>query len=430
MSIEVRLPELGGEMTSAKLVSWLKEEGDAVTAGDIIAEVETDKTNVELEAPCSGVLEKIHVPVGQSAAVGDLLAVIGEPATAERSRPRSRTTAPPEASGVAATPRRTVEMPTVSEISSRAEPKPVESPSAIASVETPATPLAARMAVLAGIDLASIRPTGVDGRITKADVEHALGHHKPVPTMRPVVGVISPSPHSNAADGVQFEDQPLSAMRRVTAERLQLAKQTIPHFYLQVDCNVEALLNLRAQVNAGGSEGKVTVTDFLVLAISRALGKVRLANSNWMDGALRVFTSVDIAVAVNTPKGLITPIIRGTEKKTLLGVSQELKALAERARKGQLKTEECAGGTCTLSNLGMFGVSRITPIINPPQSCILGVGAIESRAVVKDGRVDVGQVMVCTLAADHRAIDGATGAELLSEIRRLIEQPMSLISLS
>jgi pyruvate dehydrogenase E2 component (dihydrolipoamide acetyltransferase) len=397
MPTEVRLPELGGEVTSAKLVSWLKQEGDAVTAGDIIAEVETDKTNVELEAPGSGVLEKIHVPVGQSAAVGDLLAVIGEPAAAERWRPRSRTTAPPEYSGAAATPRRTVEMP--------------ESPSAIASVETPATPLAARMAVLAGIDLASIRPTGADGRITKADVEHALGHHKPVPTM-------------------QFEDQPLSAMRRVTAERLQLAKQTIPHFYLEVDCNVEALLNLRAQVNAGWSEGKVTVTDFLVLAISRALGKVRLANSNWMDGALRVFTSVDIAVAVNTPKGLITPVIRGTEKKTLLGVSQELKALAERARKGQLKAEEYTGGTCTLSNLGMFGVSRITPIINPPQSCILGVGAIESRAVVKDGRVDVGQVMVCTLAADHRAIDGATGAELLSEIRRLIEQPMSLISLS
>jgi pyruvate dehydrogenase E2 component (dihydrolipoamide acetyltransferase) len=397
MSIEVRLPQLAEEMTSAKVAGWLKKEGDPITVGDIIAEIETDKTNVELEAPGSGVLEKIHVPVGQSATVGDLLAVIGEQATAT----------PP-------TPHQPAEMPAVSDIP----------PSSIASVETPAasadalaTPLAARMARVAGLDLSSIRPTGAGGRITKTDVDNALGRQQPVPTAR-------------TTKSHPFEDQPLSAMRRVTAERLQLAKQTIPHFYLQVDCNVEALLNLRAQVNAGRPDVKVTVTDFLVLAISRALCKVRVANSMWMDGALRVFNSVDIAVAVNTPKGLITPVIRGTEQKTLTVVSRELKELAGRARNGQLKADEYTGGTFTLSNLGMFGVGRIIPIINPPQSCILGVGAIESRPVVNDGHVAVGQLMACTLAADHRAIDGATGAELLSEIRRLIEQPMSLVLLA
>lgn len=429
MSTEVRLPELSAGMTSAKVVGWMKKEGETITAGEIIAEIEADKTNVELEAPASGVLEKIHAPAGQSVAVGELLAVIADQAKADGSRSDAGTKLLPPASGVATTTRQIVEMPMPSEISPRDHPEAAVSPLSLASVGTPATPLAARMAGLTGIDLSRIRPTGDGGRITKADVENALARQKPVQGARVTdsLGGSTSSKSGNGSDDILFEDQPLSAMRRVTAERLQYAKQTIPHFYLEVDCNVEALLDLRARVNVGRSDAKVTVTDFLVLAISRALGKLRVANSIWVDGALRVYKSVDIAIAVNTPKGLITPIIRGTEQKALTVVSQELKELAERARRGQLRPDEYTGGTFTLSNLGMFGVRRITPIINPPQSCILGVGTIESRAVVKDGHLAVGQVMACTLAADHRAIDGATGAELLSEIRRLIEHPMSLV---
>jgi len=212
-------------------------------------------------------------------------------------------------------------------------------------------------------------------------------------------------------------------MRRVAAARLQEAKQTVPHFYLRIECAADAVLEFKTRVNAHSDELKVTLTDIIVRAAALALRKVPLANSTWADNAVRVYDSADIAVAVNTPTGLITPIVRRADRKGLAAISRELKALTERAREGKLKPEEYTGGTFTVSNLGMYGVESLYAIINPPQSCILGIGAAVRRPVVRGDQVTIGTILTCTLSADHRAIDGATGAELLAEFRELIEQP-------
>jgi pyruvate dehydrogenase E2 component (dihydrolipoamide acetyltransferase) len=212
----------------------------------------------------------------------------------------------------------------------------------------------------------------------------------------------------------------------VTAARLRQAKQEIPHFYLRADCDVTSLTQLRAALNRG-ADPKVTITDLIVFVVAQALRKVPQANSTWVEDSVRMHPGLDIAVAVNTTQGLLTPVLRACERKTLSMVSRELKELSEKARSGRLRPEEYTNGTFTVSNLGMFGVTSITPIINPPQSCILGVGAIERKPIAVEGQLSIGEVMSCTLAADHRAIDGATGAGLLAEIRRLLENPMSML---
>lgn len=412
--IEVRLPHLSDSVTAAKVAAWLKREGDTVIAGEPIVEVETDKTNVEIEAPGGGVLQRIHIGAGTDGVpVGAVLAVIAEAGAAVG------------VDAVAApAPRREIE-PATAAVSAAAAVSDAPAGKILA------TPLAARMARLAGLDLAEI-PSNTDGaRISKADVEAALGRSRggSVAAVEAASApAVEPAPVSAIGAGRGgYEDRPLSPMRRVTAARLQQAKQTVPHFYLEVDCHVDALMDLRAQIHASGAGATVTVTDFVVLAAALALKRVPETNSSWVDSAVRVYDRVDIAVAVSTPKGLITPIVRDVDRKTLGAVSRELKALAARARDGQLKPEEYTGGTFTISNLGMFGVSRITPIVNPPQSAILGVGAIEERPIVKGGQLAAGRVMSCTLAADHRAIDGAVGATFLSELRRLLETPMAIL---
>jgi pyruvate dehydrogenase E2 component (dihydrolipoamide acetyltransferase) len=324
-----------------------------------------------------------------------------------------------------------------------ADPGRDESPSspgeraAAADGAPTATPVARKIAQIAGLDLSAVQPSR-GSRITKADVEQALGRRQAPPSpaasgapaipTRTVPAIDAPSStDAAAAAAAPFEERSLSAMRRVTAARLQQAKQTIPHFYLHADCRVDALLELRARWNASANAAKITITDALVFLASRALKKVPLANSAWTEGGLRVFSSSDIAVAVNTPAGLITPVIRGADTKNIVAISRELAALAERARAGTLKPAEYSGGTFTISNLGMYGVTSIVPIVNPPQACILGVGAIEARPVVAGDAVVPGRIMTCTLAADHRAIDGATGAEFLSTLRRFIEDPWGVL---
>jgi len=291
-----------------------------------------------------------------------------------------------------------------------------------------ATPLAAKMAKLAAIDLTEVAQSG-QGRVTKADVERALQQRQlqmpgAVPERPSMPESVAERPALSASGG--FDDRPLSAMRRVTAARLLRAKQTIPHFYLEADCRVDDLITLRRQLNARNDSLEITVTDFVVLAAARALRNVPVANSTWADTSVRVFENVDIAVAVSTSRGLVAPIVRNAHRKGLAAISRELKDLADRARRGQLQPGEYTGGTFTISNLGMFGVTGMTPIINPPQSCILGVGSIEARPVVADGQLRAGHMMRCTLAADHRAIDGVEGAGLLSEIRRLLESPVAM----
>lgn len=425
MSIEFKLPQLTESMASVKLASWLKKEGDTVTKGEPIAEVETDKTNVEIEAPESGVLQTIHVKAGgDPIAPGTVIATIGAGggAAAKAAAPAS---VPKAEAPKAAAPR-----PESKPLPVTATPAaaPATEHHALAVHGAPSAPvapdqkivasaLAARMAKVAGIDLGSISSAG--RRIMKSDVEAVLRRQG---RANGSAGDAMP-----VASGPAFQDLPLTAMRRVTAQRLQQSKQTIPHFYLEADCQADALLELRTQINESGPNIKVTVTDLIVLAATLALKRVPAANSVWMDTGVRQFNNIDIAIAVNTPAGLITPIVRSCQTKSLGTISREIKELAARAREGKLKPDEYTNGTFTISNLGMFNVTRITPIVNPPQSCILGVGSTEQVPVVRRGQVVPGNVMSLTLAADHRAIDGATGADLLSTIRKFIEQPMSMM---
>ena len=355
--IEFRLPQLADSVTSVRLSVWLKREGDRVQAGEPIVEVETDKTNVELEAPASGVVRTIHIAAGtEGLEAGVLLALIAD-----------------EADGKPATPGSTT-------------PAPVETDTGSAVSDAPS------------------------GR-----GEETAAPRAPAPTGGETRGPVGPD--------APFQEYPLTAMRRVTATRLQQAKQTVPHFYLRIECAVDAALGLLARAKELHLDVTPSLTDFVVRAAALALRQVPRANSTWADGVVRVYDTVDIAVAVNTPKGLITPIVRAADRKDRGTIARETRALVTRAREGTLTPEEYTGGTFTISNLGMYGVESLYAIVNPPQSCILGVGAAVKRPVVAGNAVTVGTVMTCTLSADHRAIDGAVGAELLAALRAFIEQP-------
>jgi pyruvate dehydrogenase E2 component (dihydrolipoamide acetyltransferase) len=417
-------------VTSARLVSWVKREGDGVASGEVVAEVETDKTTIEIEAPCEGVLGAILVPAGTDAvAIGTVIGmIVDSDPNPHRAVAQTRDLVPGRPSQRAAAVNgsteatRRVELP-VPDPETGAGQRAGEPASTVL-----ATPLAAKMAKLAAVDLTEIPQSG-QGRVTKADVDRMLQqrqlHARAVAPGRPSTPDAVAEP-SHVSDSGGFDDRPLSAMRRTTAARLLRAKQTIPHFYLDADCRVDDLMAMRRQLNARNDGLEITVTDFVVLAAARALRKVPVANSTWADTFVRVFENVDIAVAVNTRRGLVAPIVRNAHRKALAEISRALKELVDRARRGQLEPGEYTGGTFTISNLGMFGVTGMTPIINPPQSCILGVGSIEARPVVVDGQLIAGHTMRCTLAADHRAIDGVEGAELLSEIRRLLESPVAM----
>ncbi len=490
MPIEVRLPELAESMSSATLTAWLKEVGDHVTEGEPIAEVETDKTTVELEAPASGVIETIQVSAGTAdVAVGAVLALLREgspvdaaPATERRAEPAATPVSEvgtdlPSLPGPAARTRAEAPTPPVADapaggLAAGGAPagrasfpgdERTPDPVAPAAREVAATPLARRMAELAGLDLAAIGGTGAGGRVGKADVQRALGARAAVPappsqaTAAPgsvAPGAQAPAP---ALPAGPHHDEALTAARRVTAARMALSKQTAPHFYLEVDCEADRILErlraARAAVagtggadphggadtrggvdaratapaagrgDAGDPAAGLTLTDLLVRAVALALARVPLANSAWVGDAVRVFETVDVAVAVATPAGLVTPVVRDAGAKALGAVAAELRDLTARARAGRLQPSEYGGGTFTISNLGMYGVSRLYPILNPPQSCILGIGAVESRPVVRDGEVRAGRTMAVTLSADHRAIDGATGATFLRELRAIIEHP-------
>jgi pyruvate dehydrogenase E2 component (dihydrolipoamide acetyltransferase) len=424
MASDVRVPDLGEGIKSAKLIAWLKGEGDEVVAGEPIAELETDKTTMEVEAPASGVLEKIHVLASdRDVAIDTVLAIIGssapkadparEPVEAGRGAPadvdrgrRIHAAEATEAAGGAA---------------DRDAP-PYHEPERIpdAGVEDArATPLARRMALIAGIALSDIPGSGVNGRISKIDVDTILRRRDP-PSPFATASVIEETPGA-------FEVQPLSTVQRVTAERLLQSKQTIPHFYLRVDCQVDDLFEMRRDLNARPHDTKLSVTVFVIRAAAIALTRVPQANSTWSNGTVRLYESVDIAVAVDTPAGLMTPIIRGAQHKSLLAIARELEALTGRARAGRLRPADYNGGTFTISNLGMYGVTSLYPIVNPPQSAIHGVGAIERRPVVRGDTIAAGRMMTCTLSADHRSIDGATGARFLDEFRRQIEDVLWMV---
>ena len=434
--VELRLPQLADSVPSVKLSVWLKQEGERVQAGEPIAEVETDKTNVEFEAPASGIVRTIHVAAGTDGLeAGALLAVIADEADDEPAVPAATTPEPvphddqavenDAGSAVADGPSGQSD----ETVASRDSARPVPMPTLVAddAPATVATPMARRMAAAVGLDLSTVRGTGRGGRVGKADIDRVLAARRGAPpataTPPTVPAAVAGETRGPSGPDTPFQEHTLTAMRRVTATRLQQAKQTVPHFYLRIECAVDAALGLLARVKELHPEVTPTLTDFVVRAAALALRQVPQANSTWADGVVRVYDTVDIAVAVNTPRGLITPIVRSADRKDLGTIALELRALVTRARAGSLRPEEYTGGTFTISNLGMHGVETLYAIVNPPQSCILGVGAAVKRPVVVGNTVTVGTVMACTLSADHRAIDGAVGAELLAALRAFIEQP-------
>ncbi|WP_193180563.1 pyruvate dehydrogenase complex dihydrolipoamide acetyltransferase [Nisaea sediminum] len=439
MAISVLMPALSPTMTEGKLATWLVAEGDTISAGDVIAEIETDKATMEVEAVDEGVLGKIIVPAGtENVAVNQPIAVIleeGEDAgsvdmdAVAGGAPKAAPAPKPEAAPAPAKPAEPA----------KAEPAPAPAPAPAASTgdRVFASPLARRMAEQAGLDLSQIQGTGPSGRIVKHDVEQAIagGTGKAAPAAAPAPAAAAPAtaPSLGKAPGAdvpglpEYEEIPNSSMRKVIAKRLTESKQFAPHFYLTVDCEIDALLEVRKQLNGKLDGEKVSVNDLVIKAAAQALKKVPAANASWTDAAIRVFKSVDISVAVAIEGGLITPVIKGAQTKGVLDIAREMKDLAARARAGKLMPEEFQGGTFSISNLGMFGIKDFAAVINPPQGAILAVGAGEQRPVVKDGALAVATVMSCTLSVDHRVVDGAVGAEFLAAFKKLIEDPLTML---
>ena len=428
MPIEILMPALSPTMTEGKLAKWHKREGEEIKAGDIIAEIETDKATMEFEAVDEGRLGKILVAEGSDGvAVNTPIAVLleeGESASDMKARPAAAPAAKPE--------EKKAEAPKTEAPKPAAAAAPAATP-----VATPAksgdrvfaSPLARRMAEQAGVDLKTVSGSGPHGRIVKADIEKAPKGSAAAPAAAGKAAPVASGPGARQlADLLKmpYKLEPLSGMRKTIARRLTESKQTVPHFYLTIDTEIDELLSLRKRLN-DKTEAKISVNDFVIRAVALALKKVPTANASFDDSGMMYYEHADISVAVATPNGLITPIIKQAEGKGLTQIAGEMKDLAARARDGKLKPEEYQGGTFSISNLGMFGIKQFEAVINPPQGCILAIGAGEQRPIVKNGQIVPATIMTCTLSVDHRAVDGAVGAQFLQAFKGFIDDPLTML---
>ncbi|MEQ8397237.1 pyruvate dehydrogenase complex dihydrolipoamide acetyltransferase [Thalassobaculum sp.] len=432
MPISILMPALSPTMSEGNLAKWHVKEGDTISAGDVIAEIETDKATMEVEAVEEGKIGKIVVAEGtEGVAVNAVIAWLLEEGESAGDIPSDGGHAPapkPAPAAEAAAP----------QSAAKAEPAKAEAPAAPAPKASGdrvfASPLAKRMAEQAGIDLGAVKGSGPNGRIVKADIEAAVSGGAPkkaAATAAPAPAAAAPSlgqaPSADVPGMPDYEETPNSGMRKVIAKRLTESKQFAPHFYLTIDCEIDELLKVRKDLNAKGDDFKLSVNDLVIRAAALALKKVPAANASWTEKAIRIYKQVDISVAVAIDDGLITPVIRDAGSKGLKQISAEMKDLATRARDRKLKPEEFQGGTFSISNLGMFGIKDFAAVINPPQGAILAVGAGEQRAVVKDGALAIATVMSCTLSVDHRVVDGAIGAQFLAAFKKLVEDPLTML---
>jgi pyruvate dehydrogenase E2 component (dihydrolipoamide acetyltransferase) len=418
MPTNILMPALSPTMTEGKLARWVKQKGDKIAPGDVIAEIETDKATMEVEAVDEGTLTDIKIAAGtENVPVNSVIAVMlmeEEDSAAPAAKPTQQkpVPTPPPAPAISATP--------------TAFSAPLKQ--AQHGNRVIASPLAKRVARERGVDLAAIKGTGPGGRIIRADVDSWVGATKTftVPANQAPMPAIDTR---RVADllGMKYKAEPNSTVRKTIARRLTEAKQSVPHFYLTVDCAIDALMDLRKRINEREEGHKLSVNDFVIKAAAMALKKVPAANASWTESDILYYESADISVAVATENGLITPIIKNAETKHLTALSAEMKDLGIRARAGKLKPEEYQGGSFSVSNLGMYGIREFAAIINPPQACILAVGAGEKRAVVRDDALTIATMMTCTLSVDHRAVDGAVGAEYLAAFKKLIEDPLGLL---
>jgi pyruvate dehydrogenase E2 component (dihydrolipoamide acetyltransferase) len=445
MISKVVLAKLSPTMEEGTVVKWAKQEGDAVKVGDVLAEIETDKANMEMEALGQGVLRKILVGEGGRAPVGALIGVIAEPgediapllaeaaavaAPAQAQAPPAPAAAtqaptppplPASARPAATTSTATTGAPPVPPVppTPRAPVVPFGAASASPSAaRIKASPLARAMAVRGNVPLARVSGSGPGGRIVKRDIE---GYLAAPPSAAPATRARAPQPSVTPGTTI-----PLSSMRRTIARRLAESAFSAPHFYATVEIDMDAAVSLREQL-VRAEQVKVSYNDLVVKACAKALTRFPTVNASWTGEAIVTHAEVHVGVAVSIPDGLITPVVRDADRKHLFEISAEIKDLATRARERKLKPEEFTGSTFTVSNLGMFDVEEFTAIINPPESCILAVGAVRKVPVVVDDRVTAGHRMKVTLSSDHRAVDGALAAQFLAEVRRLVENPVSLL---
>jgi len=443
MATNILMPALSPTMTEGTLARWLKNEGDMVRAGDIIAEIETDKATMEVEAVDEGVLGKIVVPGGTAGVlVNAVIAVLVEKGEAVPSAAAPVALAAPVAAAALAAPAAPAALaapaapPVVADAT--AAPASVAPLPAVAHGERAiASPLARRMAQQAGLDIAAMTGSGPQGRVVKADVEAAMNRPARVAAPAPVAAApAAPKPAAAPAASATLQPgttaMPNSGMRKIIARRLSESKATIPHFYVAMDIELDAMLDLRARLNArspkdGPGAYKLSVNDFIIKAAAVTLRRVPGVAASWTEDAILRFDDIDISVAVAIPDGLITPIVKSADTKGLAAISNEMKDLGARAKSGKLKPEEFQGGGFSISNMGMYGVSHFAAIINPPQAGILAVGAGTPRAVVKNGALAIATVMTCQLSVDHRVIDGSLAAEWLAAFKAIVEDPLSLM---
>ncbi|WP_027665955.1 pyruvate dehydrogenase complex dihydrolipoamide acetyltransferase [Rhizobium leguminosarum] len=457
MPINITMPALSPTMEEGNLSKWLVKEGDKVKSGDVIAEIETDKATMEVEAVDEGTVAKLVVAAGtEGVKVNALIAVLaadGEDVSAAASGAASAAPAP-KADGAAAPKAEAAPAPaqtTPAPSTPAAAPATTAAPASVSSdgSRTFSSPLARRLAKEAGIDLSAVAGSGPHGRVVKSDIEAAVaggGAKAAAPAASASQAPAAPAPAAAAPKGASeeavlklfepgsYELVPHDGMRKTIAKRLVESKQTIPHFYVSVDCELDALLALRAQLNdaaprkdGGAPAYKLSVNDMVIKAMALSLRDVPDANVSWTDNNMVKHKHADVGVAVSIPGGLITPIIRKAEQKTLSVISNEMRDLGKRAKDRKLKPEEYQGGTSSVSNMGMMGVKVFSAVINPPHATILAVGAGEQRVVVKKGEMAIATVMSVTLSTDHRCVDGALGAELLQAFKGYIENPMGML---
>jgi len=446
---KVVMPKLSDAMESGKIIKWLKKEGDKIQGGDILAEVETDKADVEMEAFGGGVLRKILVPAGESVPIGALIGVIAEPSddigsvvasaaggaagagsaaqkTPLRAEPAPAT--PPAAASAAVPPARPAPA-----TPAQAPAAPAARPVAVVSAPAPApaglgqgaqggrvkaSPLAKKIAAQTGVDLRLIQGSGPGGRIIRRDVEAAGSG-----AAAGVAAVAMPA----AAEGAEFDDVPLTPMRATIARRMPLSKAPVPHFYVTSEVAMDRAWDLREQLNALEGQPKISVNDFVIRACALALLKHPGVNASLQGDAIRVFHRAHIGIAVALDEGLITPVLRDCHAKPLAQIAVEARDLAERARNRKLRAQELSGATFSISNLGMFDVTEFSAIINPPEGAILAVGSVRRVPVADDAGLGVGRRMMLTISCDHRVMDGAMGARFLQDVKRLLEEPLRLL---
>ncbi len=423
---KVVMPKLSDAMETGRVIKWLKKEGDSVSGGEIIAEIETDKADIELEAFGAGVFRKIVVPAGERAPVGGLIAVIADPVEdisgvmAEAAAPASAAPPPSPSLAAAAPP---VPSPRPAPAPALRPVPPAPAPAAPSGGRVKASPLAKKIAAQSGVDLRVLQGSGPGGRIVRRDVEAALGGYPPLRAAYPAVPPAAAPP----PPGIEHEDVPLSSIRAAIAKRMVQAKGPVPHFYLTTEIGMDRAWELREELNALEGQPKFSFTDTIVKACALALGSHPGVNASFQGETIRVHHRVHIGIAVALEEGLITPVLRDCDRKSLAQVAVEGRDLVERARNRRLRAQELSGATFTVSNLGMFDVDEFCAIINPPEGAILAVGAVAEKPVVEGDRIGMGRRMRVTLSCDHRVMDGAMGARFLQDLKRLLEEPLRLL---